>query len=150
MAQDVDRRSFLGWLAGASLGATALLSGGTIAKAVTPPERSIDGKTKMGPLAVARLSDLRQGEPLLVEYGDDVLFLVLAEDGTVSGLDAACPHVACKLHFNQSTREFDCPCHASSFALDGTVLGGPAPRDMYAARLEVVGDEVVVSGFDRA
>lgn len=143
------RRDFLAWLTTASVGVTVLLSGGMIAKAVTPPARSIDGKTKMGPLAVGHVGQLRPESPLLVEYGDDALFLVKRGDGAVTVLDAACPHVACRLHFNESTKEFDCPCHASSFSISGTLLGGPALRDMYSATFEIVGGEIVISAIDR-
>jgi Rieske Fe-S protein len=120
--------------------------GATVVQALMPPARSIDGKTKVGTLAVAKLSELKIGTPVLVDYGDDVLFLVKESDSQVAVLSQSCPHVGCKLHFNESSKQFDCPCHASSFSLDGKRLGGPAPRDMYGASFEVRNGEIVVSG----
>jgi nitrite reductase/ring-hydroxylating ferredoxin subunit len=144
----MDRKSFLVWLASATLGVSGLFSLRTIAFAVRPPGRSIDGKTKVGALAIANTADLEDGVPALFEYGDDVLFAVKrGEDITV--LDAACPHVKCKLHYNEATDEFDCPCHESSFDLDGVLLGGPAPRDMIPAKFEVDDSgDIIVSGFE--
>jgi Rieske Fe-S protein len=145
----VDRRTFVvGTLASVSVGATALFSATMIGRAVMPPSRSIEGKTKPGPLAVGRAEDLQPEKPVLAEYGDDVVYMVKLADERLLVLNAACPHVACKLAFNEATKEFDCPCHASSFSIEGTLLGGPAPRDMIAAKFEVVEGEVVVSGFE--
>lgn len=148
--EPVDRRSFLKWIATASIGTTTVFSGAMVSTAVMPPGRSIEGKTKVGKLAVGRADELETELPLLVEYGDDILFLIKKSDDTIIVLDAACPHVACKLHWNEASQEFDCPCHESSFTIDGTLLGGPAPRDMYSAVFEIVEGEIVVSEIIRS
>jgi Rieske Fe-S protein len=144
-----DRRAFLGWVAGASIGATALFSTAMVSTAVMPPDRSIEGKTKVGRLAVGRVDELEVEQPVLAEYGDDVLYLIKKSDEEINVFDAACPHVACKLSWNPDTSEFDCPCHASAFDIDGTLLYGPAPRDMYAAEFEIEDGEIVVSSIIR-
>lgn len=141
-----DRRSFLVWAAGISLGASAFFAVTTAVQAMLPPSRSIDGRTKPGKTTVARVDDLEVGTPLLTEYGDEPIFVLKTGRG-VEVFSAACTHVRCTLRFNPSTREFDCPCHGSSFTLDGVRLRGPAPRNMVAADFEISGGEVVVSGF---
>lgn len=143
----MDRRSFLVWAATASLGASVVFMGATVVQAIMPPSRSIEGKTKVGKLAVAKVADLKEGVPVLAEYGDDVVFVVKNAEDSFHVFDAACPHVRCKLQFNAETKEFDCPCHASSFDINGKKLGGPAPRDMIPAVFEIAAGEVVVSGF---
>jgi menaquinol-cytochrome c reductase iron-sulfur subunit len=49
-----------------------------------------------------------------------------------------CTHLGCAYHWNERNREFLCPCHTSTFALDGSVTSGPAPRplDRYEIRIE--------------
>lgn len=49
-----------------------------------------------------------------------------------------CTHLGCAYHWDDRRREFLCPCHSSSFGLDGRVLSGPAPRslDRYEVRVE--------------
>jgi Rieske Fe-S protein len=37
-----------------------------------------------------------------------------------------CTHVGCIVHWNPFERCWDCPCHGSQFAIDGTALNGPA------------------------
>ena len=37
-----------------------------------------------------------------------------------------CPHMKCNLSFNYQTKTWDCPCHGSSFDIDGNVIFGPS------------------------
>lgn len=143
----MPRRSFLVWLASAVLALGGLFMGATVVQALLPPARSIDGKTKVGTLVVAKIADLQVGRPALVDYGDTVLYLIKQSATQVSVLSQTCPHVGCKLQFNSATKQFDCPCHASHFSITGKKLGGPAPRDMYAAIFELKNGEIVVSGI---
>lgn len=41
-----------------------------------------------------------------------------------------CPHLGCKLVFNNKEKSWDCPCHGSRFDIDGNVIEGPARYDI--------------------
>lgn len=41
-----------------------------------------------------------------------------------------CPHMGCALKWNPQERSWDCPCHGSRFAPDGTLLDNPATDDL--------------------
>ena len=41
-----------------------------------------------------------------------------------------CPHMGCKLQFNEVENTFDCPCHGSRFDIDGNVISAPANRNI--------------------
>lgn len=41
-----------------------------------------------------------------------------------------CPHLGCALKWNSAERSWDCPCHGSRFAGDGTLLDNPATGDL--------------------
>jgi Rieske Fe-S protein len=53
-------------------------------------------------------------------YRDDV--------GTLHAVSLRCTHLGCLLRFNSAERSWDCPCHGSRFAVDGSVLEGPATK----------------------
>jgi Rieske Fe-S protein len=48
------------------------------------------------------------------------------EKGQLFLRSAACTHLGCHLYWNSFERCWDCPCHGSQFAPDGTALNGPA------------------------
>ena len=62
--------------------------------------------------------------------------------GSLHCLSATCPHAGCGIDFDEKQRKFICPCHNSSFAIDGARLEGPAPRDMDRLDVLVEGDSV--------
>ena len=41
-----------------------------------------------------------------------------------------CPHMGCRLIFNEFELTWDCPCHASKFDIDGKCISGPANKDI--------------------
>ena len=41
-----------------------------------------------------------------------------------------CPHLGCTLKWNPRERSWDCPCHGSRFAADGTLLDNPATGNL--------------------
>lgn len=57
---------------------------------------------------------------------DRRLFIV-REGGNFHAISAGCTHLGCTVQWKEGRREFDCPCHGSTFREDGTVMGGPAP-----------------------
>ena len=41
-----------------------------------------------------------------------------------------CPHMGCRLIFNEIEKTWDCPCHASRFDIDGKCISGPSNKDI--------------------
>lgn len=52
------------------------------------------------------------------------------DEGEVHAVSAICPHMKCLVTWNDAEKSWDCPCHGSRFDCDGTVLDGPATRDL--------------------
>jgi nitrite reductase/ring-hydroxylating ferredoxin subunit len=52
------------------------------------------------------------------------------EDGELHGVSVVCTHLGCAVTWNNAERSWDCPCHGSRFHWDGTVLEGPAIKDL--------------------
>ena len=41
-----------------------------------------------------------------------------------------CPHMGCRLIFNEKETTWDCPCHSSRFDVDGKCINGPSNKDI--------------------
>ncbi len=51
-------------------------------------------------------------------------------DGNMYIVDTTCKHLGCEVHWNSAEKSWDCPCHASRYSYDGTVLEGPALKPL--------------------
>lgn len=74
----------------------------------------------------ASASELGRDEAAIVGAGVGQRAAYRDRDGRLHELSARCTHLGCIVAFNRATRTWDCPCHGSRFALDGSVLEGPA------------------------
>jgi nitrite reductase/ring-hydroxylating ferredoxin subunit len=78
------------------------------------------------PAEVAALADVPCGHAALVRNGTGKLAAYRDADGALHACSAICPHLGGLVRWNARERSWDCPCHGSRFAIDGTVLNGPA------------------------
>ena len=53
-------------------------------------------------------------------------------DGTEHSVSPVCPHLGGIVNWNDADQAWECPLHGSRFAPDGTLLEGPATRDLTA------------------
>jgi menaquinol-cytochrome c reductase iron-sulfur subunit len=102
---------------------------------------------------VARLSDLEPGVPRVfpviqsrkdawVTYPPEPVgsvWLVRQPEGDgrpVLAFTSECPHLACPITLAHDAQGFFCPCHVSSFQLDGKRTQGASLRDMDSLEIE--------------
>ncbi len=71
-------------------------------------------------------------------------WLVKTAENNVVAFAPQCTHLGCAYHWDDANHNFLCPCHTSTFALDGKVLSGPAPRalDRYDVKLD--GNKILI------
>jgi Rieske Fe-S protein len=69
---------------------------------------------------------LQPGHGAIVRRGLKKIAAYRDLEGKLLLHSAACTHLGCHLHWNSFERCWDCPCHGSQFAPDGTALNGPA------------------------
>ncbi|MDP6118437.1 MAG: Rieske (2Fe-2S) protein [Planctomycetota bacterium] len=65
------------------------------------------------------------------------VFLRRTSEAEIEAFNVSCPHLGCTI--DHRGEDFFCPCHDSSFALDGSISGpkSSSPRDMDALQVEV-------------
>jgi len=61
-----------------------------------------------------------------------------------------CPHLGCAVHWVAKKNEFLCPCHASTFSIEGEVLSGPAQRPLDRFVVKVEGDKLLLGSVLRS
>lgn len=76
------------------------------------------------------LADLQPGEGAIVDSDGRKLAAYRDPAGDVQALSPICTHLRCVVEFDRTKQEWKCPCHGSRFALDGTVVKGPARRPL--------------------
>jgi glycine/D-amino acid oxidase-like deaminating enzyme/nitrite reductase/ring-hydroxylating ferredoxin subunit len=75
-------------------------------------------------LEASRGAIIRQGLKKVAAYRDD--------KGKLHTRSASCTHAGCYVHWNSLEVCWDCPCHGSQFAVDGTPLNAPAVSPLAA------------------
>lgn len=104
----------------------------------------IDRLKEGEPQRVAIVADHRDAWTIerAVELGS--VWLV-RKGGAVAAFSAVCPHLGCSVNKAPGSEGgFVCPCHTSSFEVDGQRRSGPAPRGLDALETRVEGGIVSV------
>jgi Rieske Fe-S protein len=81
---------------------------------------------RLRPPKAPNTAEIPRGEARAVRDGAGRKGVYRDLDGELHAVSLRCTHLGCLVHFNAAERSWDCPCHGSRFAPDGTVLEGPA------------------------
>jgi len=55
-----------------------------------------------------------------------------------------CPHLGCRVPWCESSGQFECPCHGTTFNRLGEYRTGPSPRGMDRFATEIVEQDLVI------
>jgi len=108
---------------------TPLASGAKLLKETASVGAHFFGDRLGGP-DLRSLDELAPGEGALVAHDGDTVAAFREGDGTVHAVSPVCTHMYCHVSWNDAEQSWDCPCHGSRFAPDGTVLQGPAVKPL--------------------
>jgi glycine/D-amino acid oxidase-like deaminating enzyme/nitrite reductase/ring-hydroxylating ferredoxin subunit len=73
---------------------------------------------------------LAPGEGAVARVGAKQYAVHRDDSGELHVLSARCTHLGCIVGWNAADRSWECPCHGSRFAADGTLVQGPATTDL--------------------
>ena len=110
-------------------------------------------------IAVGQLSEFppmdKQGEvrPYKIEIAESTYIWLVNLDGEVSLFSPYTTirwlpvhaELGCRFAWNRASGRFEDPCSGSKYRLDGTIIGGPATRDLdyYTVKIEGDGDILI-------
>lgn len=133
--EPMPRRDFLGLSALASACAALLFAG--LGMLRLPKAAVLPSPSKR--FRVQLPESLAEGEPFVPPGRSVALF---RRRDAVYAVSTVCTHLGCIV--KPTAQGFDCPCHGSRFALDGTVIKGPAPRPLPWLKVSDAGKGVYV------
>ena len=147
----LSRRQLLNFLTGATVAATAGSALYPIAQFLVPPREVTEGggilaKDKLGnPIPASQILTEPPGtRALIAGLASEPTYLTIQMDGSVSpmGIVDNCTHLGCTFPWNPSDQQFQCPCHGSLYAPDGSVVRGPAPLPLKLVHVAVKDDAI--------
>jgi menaquinol-cytochrome c reductase iron-sulfur subunit len=158
MAANDDRRSFLlTFIYGLWGLITAALAVPAAGYLLLPPRAKKGGEW----VQAGDLTALQPGTPEEVRFRRNrvdgwkvtseksTAWLVKSPDNKVVAFAPQCTHLGCVYHWDEGNQNFLCPCHTSTFSLDGKVLAGPAPRPLDRYEVKVDGDKILVGSIQK-
>lgn len=79
---------------------------------------------------VDSVDDIPPGGGALVRVSGERCAVHRSPAGGLTAVSATCTHLGCLVRFNDAETAWECPCHGSRFAVDGSVLQGPATKPL--------------------
>ena len=145
-AEPTRRHFYLTFIYGLSAAMAAMVAAPAFAYLFLPPKAHREEQW----VDAADLSQIPVNSPQEISYRMNKVdgwkvssekataWVVKKADDQVIAFAPQCTHLGCAYHWDEASKNFQCPCHTSAFAMDGKVLGGPAPRplDRYAVKID--------------
>ena len=72
-------------------------------------------------------------------------YLACLDDGSFLALSRTCTHLGCSVPWDHEAHKFICPCHGSSFAINGEVLTPPATQALNSHPLRIENGVIFVN-----
>ena len=143
MGKRLSRRRFLAQLAG-GLGLTAGVTTGLPGCATVPvyPATLSAGRIVLKRSELDEAMAAKRVVQLSTPGFDGTILLVKGECGEYRALDATCTHRGCQVR--RSGSGMTCPCHGSSYNLDGEVVRGPAQKPLQRYNIEVKAETIEI------
>lgn len=77
------------------------------------------------PGEVSTVDDIAPGQGAIMRSGLKKLAVYRDPDGEVHRYSAVCTHLGCIVHWNDTEKSWDCPCHGGRYDARGKVINGP-------------------------
>ena len=74
--------------------------------------------------------DIKQGEAKIIDIEGKKVGIYRDKEGKLYAIKPFCTHLGCELSWNNLENTWDCPCHGSSFTIDGKSIYDPSIKDL--------------------
>ncbi|BHH85893.1 QcrA and Rieske domain-containing protein [Desulforhopalus sp. 52FAK] len=133
--ETMGRRSVIRWF-WKIVGVLAVIEMGWLTSRVLRSSGRLTTDTSTKLIDVGMVAEFAPGTVTAVPQGQ--FHLACLEDGSFLALSKSCTHLGCSVPWDEDQNKFICPCHGSTFDLQGNVLTAPAlrPLDYFPVFLE--------------
>jgi len=134
---ELNRRRFLNWFLGTTIGALCASVLYPISRFISPPDvpESTTNQVDAGPINDPDL--LEKGFKIL-RFGTEPVILIKAGEGDYRAFSATCTHLQCIVTFRKAQHVIWCNCHNGEYDLNGRNIAGPPPRPLTPYAVHVV------------
>ena len=136
-AGERNRRTFLSWLMGTSVGALSASVLYPVVRFLSPPEIPEASTQQVEAGAVNDPELLEKGFKIL-RFGNEPVILVRVDDEEFRAFAGTCTHLDCIVEFHKEPGRIWCNCHNGEYDLRGRVVAGPPPRPLEAFKVDLV------------
>lgn len=138
----MKRRKFIDIFLGVSLTGTVVSFLYPVIRYILPSKR-LEASVKK--VTAARVGELAPNSYKIFKFGTTPGILINTIDGELRAFTAVCTHLTCNVLYESDTETILCPCHNGRFDLSGKVISGPPPSPLEAFKVEIIGEEIMVS-----
>ncbi len=139
----LERRSFLSWFLGTSVGAFLASALYPVLRYVVPPKT--EESTAAGVALHVKAADMKPNTGFIFKFGNRPGILVRTPAGELRAFTAVCTHLACTVQYREDLQHIWCACHNGHYDLNGKNIAGPPPRPLEPYAVNVRGEKIVVS-----
>ncbi len=96
-------------------------------------------------VVAAKVGELKPNSGKVFRFGSKPGILIYTSGGDYVAFSAICTHLDCTVQYREDFKHIWCACHNGHFDLTGKNISGPPPRPLEAYKVDIRGEDVVVS-----
>jgi Rieske Fe-S protein len=136
------RRNVLNYLLGAGTLATLGAIFYPILRFMIPPQVV---ESSSSSVVAAKVAELKPNQGRIFRFGTKPGLLIETLSGEYRAFSAICTHLDCTVQYRPDEQLIWCACHNGRYDLTGKNISGPPPRPLEEFKVNVRGDEIIVS-----
>jgi Rieske Fe-S protein len=136
------RRGFLNYLLGTGTVATLGAILYPVIRFMVPPKVV---ESSASSVVAAKVAEMKPNTGKIFKFGSKPGLLVQAPAGEYRAFSAICTHLDCTVQYRPEEKLIWCACHNGRYDLTGKNVSGPPPRPLEEFKVNVRGDEIIVS-----
>ncbi|RMD88865.1 MAG: Rieske (2Fe-2S) protein [Calditrichaeota bacterium] len=138
----IPRRKFVNFILGGGLLTTLGSILVPIINFIIPPKVQEAVQTRV---VAAKVGELPLNSGKIFRFGSKPGILIHTPNDEYVAFSAICTHLQCTVQYRPDFKHIWCACHNGHFDLTGKNIAGPPPRPLEAYKVDIRGEDIVVS-----